>query len=90
MRCLLLGALTAAPYLCFDQVAQRLGDLLLPLVTAVQVDQRSAGRRVAHAIHQLPQRSPGARRKLVAGVAQIVEVKLAKPRNGVGRRVLRQ
>jgi hypothetical protein len=45
---------------------------------------------VAHAIHQLPQRSPGARRKLVAGVAQIVEVKLAKPRNGVGRRVLRR
>src|SRR6202034_2100283 len=39
------GALTAALYLRFRQVTQRLGDLLLTLITAVQVDQRGAGRR---------------------------------------------
>jgi hypothetical protein len=33
---------------------------------------------VAHAIHQFSQRRPGARRQLVAGVAQIVEMQVAK------------
>ena len=80
MRELPSWAPTAALLLCFRQVAERLGNLLLALVAAMQVDQRSTGRRVTHAIHQFSQRNPGARRKLVAG---------AGPRNGVGRRVRR-
>jgi hypothetical protein len=57
-RWLAPGALATAHYLRFRQVAERLGDLLLPLVAAVQIDQRGAGRGVAHAVHQLPQRRP--------------------------------
>jgi hypothetical protein len=54
--------------LCLGPFTERLGDLVLALVTAMQVDKCSADGRVAHAIHQLSQRGYGARRQLVAGM----------------------
>jgi len=78
-RRLVSGVLATALYLRFRRVTERLGDLVLALVAAVQVDQRDAGRGVAHTVHKLPQRGSRARRQIIAWVAQIVEMTSAEP-----------
>jgi hypothetical protein len=57
------------------QVAERVGDLPLPLVGRVQVDQRRPRAAVAHPRHQLPQVRPSGRGERVSGMAQVVEMR---------------
>ncbi len=87
------GSWYAALELRVSQVAERLGDLTLVLVTAMEIDQRGTGGRMPNAVHQLPQCGSKCQPRVVTGMAQIVEMKLtepgAGPRNGVGRRVRR-
>ena len=59
--------------------AQRVRDVLLPLVTAVQIGQGGAGSRVPHAVHQLTQVGTLVRRELITGVAQVVKVNRREP-----------
>jgi hypothetical protein len=59
--------------LLLGQPAQGLGNLLLPLVAAVKVDQSGAGGGVAHPVHQFPESCSSSRRQLVAGMPQIMK-----------------
>ena len=55
-------------------LAEALGDLALPRVAAVKVDESGACAAVAHPVHQLAERCPGARRQSISGVPEIVKV----------------
>lgn len=63
------------------EVAQGARDLVLAGVTAMHIDHRGADAAVPHAIHQLTQSRPGARRKNVPGMPQVVKVHTRQPGN---------
>ena len=50
----------------------------LPIIAAVQVDQRSPCRAVPHAFHQLSEVAPGIRDEDVSGMAQVVQTDAAQ------------
>ena len=56
------------------QLPEGIGDLPLPFVGGVLVDQGSTGAAVSHAGHQLSQARTGTGREVVSGMPQIVEV----------------
>src|SRR5262245_15359702 len=58
----------------FGELAESVGDLVLTLITAVQIDQCGPRCGVPHAVHQLAQSSASIRREGVPGVPQIMEM----------------
>jgi hypothetical protein len=65
-------------YLLLGKVAEGACDLVLTGIAAVQVDQRSPGGGVPHAIHQLAQGDPGCCSKHVAGMAEVVKMQVGQ------------
>ena len=61
------------------ELAERVSDLMLARVTAVQVDHRGALAVVAHSIHQLPERRASAGGQCVSRVPEIMEMETGEP-----------
>ena len=59
--------------------AHRIGELTLPLIGGMQVDQRSPGAAMTHAFHQLAQARARVRGQRVPRVAQVMEMHAVQP-----------
>ena len=56
------------------QLAHGIGDGVLALIAAVEIEQRRTGCGVAHPVHQLPKTGARIRRELVPGMTKIMKV----------------
>jgi hypothetical protein len=61
------------------ELAQRVRDLVLALVAAVQIDHRGALTVMAHTVDQLPKSRASARGQGVAGMSEVMEMEITKP-----------
>jgi len=69
---------------CPGGLADRIGELSLPFVGRVLVDQRGADAAVAHAVHQLAQARARVGVEGVPGMTQVVEVDAGQASPGDG------
>src|ERR1700689_3540111 len=71
-------ALAAPLQLVLGELAQRVRDLVLALVAAVQIDHRGALAVMTHTVHQLPKSRASARGQGVAGMSKVMEMEITK------------
>jgi hypothetical protein len=69
-----LGVLLGLAQFGLHAGGYRVGEPVLPVAGGVQVDQCGPAGRVAHALHEFAEVSPGLRNQRIAGVAQVVKV----------------